>query len=183
VDGVILTSLSLLLGGVVAVADVVIDEYAALYLTCGYLILVLMYSATEAWGASTPGKSLGLKVVRHDGRPATRARRICRSAVKQSPLICLAGAVSMLPMSDRGVPFLDWLPFAASVLSQVLALGVMLGFLLVLTPSRTALYDRIAGTAVFRDQDVIRDAGHAFRPLPLQIEPCPPPDDPTTSPL
>ena len=183
-DGALIMLISLLCLAVTAVADAVAgpDKYAGIYLTYGYVMLVLMYSATEAYGSCTPGKSfVGVRVVRHDGRPATRGRRVVRWAVKQSPLFCLGAGLSLLPLADQGLSFFESLVPLVGLLIQVLALILTLGCFLVLTPGRRAVHDLLTGTAVFRDEDVVRDPGHAFRPLPVQVLPASALEQPVTS--
>ena len=180
VDAAALFLMSLMFVGIVAVADAVagFSEVAVVVVMSGYLALVLAYGASEAYGTATPGKSfVGLRVVGRDGRPTTVGRRVGRWAVKQSPLICFAGTFSLFVLSNWGAPVPEVLGVATAILSRVLTLAVSLGCLLVLLPARLALHDLLTGTAVYREQDVVRDVGHGFRPLPLQAQAPPPAED------
>lgn len=172
IDAAVLMLLSLLFVLVEVGMGVVriLPERGEAVVACGYLLFVLLLTATEAFGSATPGKSfVGLRVVRRDGRTATTGRRVCRWAVKQSPLVCFAGTLSLLMVSEMGMPLPDglWLPLGFAI--QGLSLIIAAGCLLVLMPSRRALHDLLTGTAVYREEDVVREAGHAFRPLPLQV--------------
>jgi uncharacterized RDD family membrane protein YckC len=83
-------------------------------------------------------------------------------------------------MTRDAVRLPDWFWFSAGLVPPVLCAVVLLGCLLVLTPSRRALHDLLSGTAVYMEEDVVRDAGHAFKPILSQAVRALPLDDPLT---
>jgi uncharacterized RDD family membrane protein YckC len=102
----------------------------------------LLYSLTEAFAGWSVGKLiLRIRIVDESGQRGPTGKLVLRWAIKQSGnLLLLAGL------------------FAASKLlytaGQIVALGIFLGCFLVLSKSRQALHDKIAGTAVLRKSDV-----------------------------
>lgn len=114
----------------------------------GSALIVLLYFASEAVWDATPGKRLlGLCLRAADGDELPPAARAVRWAVKNAAalLLLLAVVVSM------GLPGLGgWL----RLLAHATGIAVGAGCFLALTPARQALHDRVAGSAVFRREDL-----------------------------
>jgi uncharacterized RDD family membrane protein YckC len=109
------------------------------------------YGLIEGFTGRSPGKLLlGLRIVDEAGQPAPLPTLLIRFAVKSSSNVIAFIAVF------AGVHALD-------TMSQIVGWGIILGFFLVLTESRQALHDKIAGTAVRRKADLgaaALSAGH-----------------------
>jgi uncharacterized RDD family membrane protein YckC len=126
-------------------------------------IMVLLYAASEVLFATSPGKWMTRIMTRRaDGMPASRRQLLVRSAIKCSPLLVMGVSAAMedlaqLPTWGASSPMRSLL-FATArhtfMLANALAWGVMLGGLLALLPSRRALHDWIAGTAVFHNREI-----------------------------
>jgi uncharacterized RDD family membrane protein YckC len=100
------------------------------------------YGLIEGLTGRSPGKMVvGLRVVDEAGQAAPIGTLLVRFLVKSSS--SLIAFVALF----AGAHALD-------LVSQIVAWGIMLGFFLVLTKSRQALHDKIAGTAVLRKSDV-----------------------------
>jgi uncharacterized RDD family membrane protein YckC len=100
------------------------------------------YGLIEGVTGRSPGKMLvGLRVVDEAGQVPPLGTLLVRYLVKTSSSLIAFAALFV------GAHALD-------VVSQVVAWGIFLGFFLVLTKSRQALHDKIAGTAVLRKADV-----------------------------
>jgi uncharacterized RDD family membrane protein YckC len=100
------------------------------------------YGLIEGLIGRSPGKMLtGLLIVDEPGQPAALPTLLIRYLVKSSSSLIALVAVF------AGAKALD-------LVSQIVAWGILLGFFLVLTKSRQALHDKIAGTAVLRKRDV-----------------------------
>jgi uncharacterized RDD family membrane protein YckC len=107
------------------------------------------YALIEATRGFSPGKLLlGLRVVTETGHPAPLSSLSIRAFIKSAA--SLVGLVAML----TGTRSLNGLV-------QATAWATWVGCLLVLTGPRTALHDRIAGTAVLRKADVAVGAERA----------------------
>jgi uncharacterized RDD family membrane protein YckC len=105
-------------------------------------LLSPFYGLIEGITGRSPGKMLiGLRVVDEAGKPAPIGTLLVRYLIKQSS--SLIGFIALF----AGAHALD-------LVSQIVAWGIILGFFLVLTKSRQALHDKIAGTAVLRKSDV-----------------------------
>ena len=100
------------------------------------------YGLIEGFTGRSPGKVVtGLRVVDEAGQVAGLGTLLARYLVKQSS--ALIGFVALFV----GARALD-------LVSQIVSWGIIAGFFLVLTKSRQALHDKIAGTAILRKSDV-----------------------------
>jgi uncharacterized RDD family membrane protein YckC len=107
------------------------------------------YNFIEATRAWSPGKLVfGLRVVTEAGQPAPRSALLIRGFIKSAASLVAVAAMLTGARSLNG-------------LVQATAWATWVGCLLVLTRERTALHDRIAGTAVLRKADVAVTAGRA----------------------
>jgi uncharacterized RDD family membrane protein YckC len=107
------------------------------------------YSLIEAIRGFSPGKLLlGLRVVTESGHRAPLASLLMRAAIKNAASVIAVAAMF------SGVRALNGLV-------QATAWATWVGCLLVLMRPRTALHDRIAGTAVLRKADVAEAAARA----------------------
>lgn len=106
-------------------------------------LLAPLYALFEALRGWSPGKLvLGLRIVSETGERAPLPSLLIRFGIKSSAtLVGLAG----LFLASKGL----------SVLAQAMGWATSVGCLLVLSKARTALHDRIAGTAVLRKSDVV----------------------------
>ena len=110
------------------------------------------YGLIEGLTGRSPGKLLtGLRVVDEAGQVPPLGTLLVRYLVKSSSSLIAFAAVFV------GAKALD-------LVSQIVAWGIILGFFLVLTKSRQALHDKIAGTAVMRKRDVHAPALSAGHP-------------------
>jgi uncharacterized RDD family membrane protein YckC len=104
--------------------------------------LGLAYGLFEGLAGWSPGKLLlSLRIVDEGGQRAPLGKLLARYAIKQSASILALVALFLAskPLSTTGT--------IASVI-------IFLGFFLVLTRSKQALHDKIAGTAILRKADV-----------------------------
>jgi uncharacterized RDD family membrane protein YckC len=100
------------------------------------------YGLIEGLIGRSPGKMLtGLRIVDEAGQPAPLGTLLVRYLVKSSSSLIALVAVF------AGAKALD-------LVSQIVSFGILLGFFLVLTKSRQALHDKIAGTAILRKRDL-----------------------------
>lgn len=96
----------------------------------------LLVTLSGAFFGATPGKwLLRLHVISADDRPATHRMLLVRWAVKS---VGLWGLVVALVVGKSAV----------AAVAVILGAVVLLGFLAALGPTRQALHDRLAGTAV-----------------------------------
>lgn len=113
--------------------------------SAGASLVAVIYGLAEGLFGRALGKLLlGLRIADASGRAASVPRMLGRMAVKQSGT--LMTAMAMVTGS-----------YFIGELSQIPALAIGLGFLLVLGHKRQALHDRAARTAVYRNTDVIVD--------------------------
>ncbi len=106
-------------------------------------LITIPYSFIELRTGASPGKYvLGIKVATLYGEQTGRQRLAKRWLVKNSGTL-----ISLLALG-LGVGFLD-------TIATLATLGMLFGCFLVLTPERMALHDLIAGTAVYRTNDII----------------------------
>lgn len=137
----------------------------------GGAFLLIGYGLSELLMAATPGKRLaGLVIAAEDGTPASRRALLKRWAVKQiavffaCPMMVLWTLLS--PYNYRVIlphyvlPGVVALAVIDTILVSVLLLSVIGGCFLALGPLRQTLHDKLAGTAVFRADDVL--AARAF---------------------
>lgn len=102
----------------------------------------MLYMLIEGFAGATPGKMiLGLKIARPDGSPGDQALFLTRYLVKNSPSLLSLLAVTL------NFNFLGQI-------STFVGMLVLFGALMMLSPERQALHDRIAHTAVFRRSDL-----------------------------
>jgi uncharacterized RDD family membrane protein YckC len=161
IDLVIVIGIALLAGGAVAslVPDVVARKLAeatadpraasaagmiSKWITISVAIGLIspLYSLTEALFGWTLGKLvLGIRIVTDAGTVAPKGRLVTRYLVKGSA--SLLGLLGMF----TGMRALD-------IVSGVVGLAILIGFLLVLGKSRQGLHDKLAGTAVLRKSDI-----------------------------
>jgi uncharacterized RDD family membrane protein YckC len=107
------------------------------------------YALIEATRGWSPGKLVfGLRVVTESGHPAPLSSLLIRSSIKSAASVIAVAAMLSGARSLNG-------------LVQATAWATWVGCLLVLTGPRTALHDRIAGTAVLRKADVTVGAERA----------------------
>ena len=105
-------------------------------------IVAPFYGLIEAIRGWSPGKLLlGLRVVTETGHKAPLLSLLIRAAIKNAASVIAVAAMLTGARSLNG-------------LVQATAWATWVGCLLVLTGPRTALHDRIAGTAVLRKADV-----------------------------
>ena len=105
-------------------------------------ILGPLYGLIEGFLGRSPGKlALGLRIVDEAGQLPPIGTLLMRYLVKSSSSLIAFAALFI------GGHALD-------VVSQIVAWGIILGFFLVLTKSRQALHDKIAGTAVMKKAQV-----------------------------
>jgi uncharacterized RDD family membrane protein YckC len=110
-------------------------------------LIAPFYGLIEALRGFSPGKLvMGLRIVTEQGQKPPVASLLMRFGIKgAAAMITLVAIVS-------GVKSLH-------VLAQAAGWATMVGCLLVFMPARTAMHDRIAGTAVMRKADVRVTAG------------------------
>jgi uncharacterized RDD family membrane protein YckC len=102
----------------------------------------LLYSLTEAFAGWSVGKLiLRIRIVDESGQRGPTGKLMLRWAIKQSGNLLLLGGLFVASK----LLYTAW---------QIVALGIFLGCFLVLSKSRQALHDKIAGTAVLRKSDV-----------------------------
>jgi uncharacterized RDD family membrane protein YckC len=127
--------------------------------------LLLGYGLFEVIMAATPGKRIArLVIASDDGLPATRKALFKRWAVKQiavffaCPMACLWTTLSpynnWFRVPDFVIPGILGLAIIDTFLTGILLLIVMGGCFLALGPSRQSLHDKLAGTAVYRTNDL-----------------------------
>lgn len=121
--------------GVGAILPKVIDF--AIWLVFLPAIIILIYGLGEAvFGRSLGKLTLGIAIRRDDGERAYAGNYMLRYAIKNAPMLLL---VLALLLRSPGVAA------SAGVSATVVAIGVLVMF----GPERRAIYDYIAGTAVF----------------------------------
>jgi uncharacterized RDD family membrane protein YckC len=127
-------------GDAPAQARAIIEKMSAWSLAM--TIIGFLYSLTEAFAGWTLGKLIvRIRVVDESGQRAPVGKLMLRWLVKQSGnLLMMAGAVLAAKL--------------AYTAGQIVGLGIGLGCFLVLSRSRQALHDKIAGTAVLRKADI-----------------------------
>jgi uncharacterized RDD family membrane protein YckC len=104
------------------------------------------YALIEATRGWSPGKLVfGLRVVTESGHAAPLSSLLIRASIKSAASVIAVAAMLSGARSLNG-------------LVQATAWATWVGCLLVLTGPRTALHDRIAGTAVLRKTDVAMTA-------------------------
>jgi uncharacterized RDD family membrane protein YckC len=156
-------------------------------------LFLLLISASEVAFAASPGKWLvGLTIRTPDARRAPRGRLLLRWAIKYSSLALIACSFAVRQIAHRlwaggYVATADlfesaasWTAVSASAAFWITFAGCFLAFL----PSRRALHDLLAGTAVFQVSQLrIAETGqHGFEvsppaPQPLDAHPPPCPDN------
>ena len=106
-------------------------------------LLAPFYALFEALRGWSPGKLvLGLRIATDTGHKAPPSALLARWGIKGA-----AGLIALVAMLTSVK--------SLNVLAQATAWATAVGCLLVLTKSRLALHDRIAGTAVLRKADVV----------------------------
>ena len=131
-------------------------------------LVVLMYAASDAFFAATPGKALlKLRIASDTGRRATRGQLLARFAVKYAPLIVVATwiayfSVHVAASNGRGLSAVARATPFVLIFAGLLTLIVGGGGLMALRSPRQALHDRLAGTAVYRREDV---TSSSFEPV------------------
>jgi uncharacterized RDD family membrane protein YckC len=131
-------------------------------------LVVLMYAASDAFFAATPGKALlKLRIASDTGRGATRGQLLARFAAKYAPLIVVAAwiayfSVHVAASNGRGLSAVARATPFVLIFAGVLTLIVGGGGLMALRSPRQALHDRLAGTAVYRREDV---TSSSFEPV------------------
>lgn len=140
----------------------------------GGAVLLFGYGFLEVLQASTPGKRLaGLAIAADDGQPATRRLLLKRWAAKHVPVFFAAPMMALwavlspynyhLPLPDFIAPGIVALAVIDTILTGLLLLMVVGGCFLALLPARTALHDKLAGTAVYYAADL--NARRSFEPV------------------
>ncbi len=106
-------------------------------------LIAPFYGLIEALRGYSPGKlALGLRIVAETGQKAPLSTLLLRFAIKGSAAV--VAAIGMLTALK-----------SLNVLAQAMGWATTVGCFLVLTRERTAMHDRIAGTAVLRKADMV----------------------------
>jgi uncharacterized RDD family membrane protein YckC len=140
----------------------------------GGAVMLVGYGFLEVLMAATPGKRVaGLTIAGDDGRPAARGRLMKRWAAKHAPVFFAAPMMLLwsilspynyhLPLPDFVQPGVVALAVIDTILTGLLLLMVVGGCFLALLPARTALHDKLSGTAVYLAADL--NARHSFEPV------------------
>jgi uncharacterized RDD family membrane protein YckC len=140
----------------------------------GGAVLLIGYGLLEVLMAATPGKRLaGLTIAADDAQPAARGRLLKRWAAKHVPVFFAAPMMLLwtilspynyhVPLPDYVEPGVVALAVVDTILTGLLLLMVVGGCFLALLPARTALHDKLSGTAVYLAADL--NARHSFEPV------------------
>lgn len=152
-------------GGVLAWMDDLVPRRVMTKSLVLFPMLWLLYTATEVFGAATPGKViLGVRIARTDFSPAFRRQRVRRWLIRRCAAItAIVLLVLILVRSD--IPFLWRYRHALDFMvyfPYVLEVAVIVAFLGCAGRSGLSYYDRWLGTAVIHDMDLKRSKNAAF---------------------
>ncbi len=109
----------------------------------------LLYGLCEALRGWSPAKlALGLRIADEAGNPAPVGTLLIRYLIKYSgTVVAVAGVLTGISTLDK--------------VGQMIGIGIVLGFFLVLTSARQALHDKIAGTVVVKVARAGQPVAHA----------------------
>lgn len=128
------------LGAIAGTFIMIIGPFIGIFF--GVLVSFFLNSLMETFTGVTLGKIVfGLRVGDRYGKPASEKMLWRRWLVKNIPSFCFL------------ISFFTPLPFFVP-LGSIISFIILIGSLLVLTPSRQALHDIIAETAVYRRRDM-----------------------------